>query len=85
MAVRGLTGSVSGLTLRRMGIFKKDAVSIYGTQQALADALGISRSAVAMWADNKPIPAEHALRLRYELKPGAFNKNGQFKAAKKAA
>lgn len=68
-----------------MGIFKKDAVSIYGTQQALADALGISRSAVAMWADNRPIPAEHALRLRYELKPEAFDKAGRIRTPRKVA
>lgn len=55
-----------------MDIYYSDAVAAYGTQQALADALGISRSAVAMWDREKPIPKEHALRLRYELRPDAF-------------
>lgn len=55
-----------------MDIYKRDAVAAYGTQQALADALGISRSAVAMWSSENPIPREHALRLRYELKPEIF-------------
>jgi DNA-binding transcriptional regulator YdaS (Cro superfamily) len=55
-----------------MAIQKKDAIAAYGTQQALADALGISRTAVTMWSDDKPIPAEHDLRLRYELKPDVF-------------
>lgn len=55
-----------------MDIYYSDAVSAYGSQQALADALGISRSAVAMWSREKPIPQEHALRLRYELKPDVF-------------
>ena len=57
-----------------MDIYKRDAVAAYRTQQALADALGISRTAVSMWADDKPIPREHALALRYELKPDLFGK-----------
>ena len=55
-----------------MEIYKRAAVDAYGTQQALADALGISRSAVAMWSSENPIPKEHALRLRYELRPDVF-------------
>lgn len=55
-----------------MDIYKRDAVAAYGTQQALADALGISRTAVSMWSDDKPIPREHALALRYELRPDLF-------------
>jgi len=57
-----------------MDISKQDAISAYGTQQALADALGISRTAVTMWADDKPIPENHALKLQYELKPDLFGK-----------
>ena len=60
-----------------MDIYRKDALSIFGTQQALADALGITRSAVAMWGDEKPIPAEHALRLRYELRPDVWGEKPQ--------
>jgi DNA-binding transcriptional regulator YdaS (Cro superfamily) len=55
-----------------MDIWKKEAIEAYGTQQALADALGISRTAVTMWSDERPIPREHQLRLRYELKPELF-------------
>lgn len=55
-----------------MDIHKKEAIAAYGTQQALADALGISRTAVTMWPDDRPIPKEHQLRLRYELKPDIF-------------
>jgi len=31
-----------------------EAISYYGTQQALADKLGISQSAVSMWGDYPP-------------------------------
>lgn len=55
-----------------MTILKEDAIAAYGTQQALADALGLGRTAVTMWADGKAIPREHELRLRYELKPDVF-------------
>lgn len=55
-----------------MTILKEQAVSAYGTQQALADALGIGRTAVTMWRDGKAIPREHELRLRYELRPDIF-------------
>lgn len=55
-----------------MDIQKKQAIAAYGTQQALADALGISRTAVTMWSEDRPIPNEHALRLRYELRPDIF-------------
>lgn len=65
---------VSVLTMCHMDIYYSDAVAAYGSQQLLADALGISRSAVAMWNRDKPIPTEHALRLRYELKPDVFGK-----------
>lgn len=69
-----------------MDISKRDAIAAYGTQQALADALGISRPAVAMWSDDRPIPKEHALRLRYELKPDVFgNVDAKAKATKKRA
>lgn len=55
-----------------MDIFKADVLRVYGTHQAAADALGIKRTAVTMWPDDKPIPEVHALRLRYEVNPGAF-------------
>jgi len=62
-----------------MDITKKEAIAAYGTQQALADALKISRTAVTMWSDDRPIPNEHALRLRYELRPDLFSGAGTLK------
>lgn len=57
-----------------MDIFKDDAIAAYGTTEALAEALGIGRTAVVMWSDSKPIPEKHALKLRYVLKPAYFSK-----------
>lgn len=53
-------------------ISKEQAIELFGTQVALAEALGISQPAVALWKDGKPIPQKHAYRIRYELKPEAF-------------
>lgn len=50
-------------------IIKEDAIALFGTQSALANALGITRQAVCQWPDREPIPQEHALRLKYEIKP----------------
>lgn len=58
-----------------MDISKQDAIAAYGTHQALADALDISRTAVTMWPADKPIPERHALKLRYELKPDVFGRD----------
>lgn len=55
-----------------MAISKQEAIDAYGTQQALADALGITRPAVTMWPDDAPIPERHELKLRYVLKPERF-------------
>jgi len=55
-----------------MDISKQDAIAAYGTADQLATALGIGRTAVVMWSDDKPIPEKHALKLRYVLKPGYF-------------
>lgn len=38
----------------------------------LARLLNISRSAVAQWPEDAPIPEKQLLRLRYELRPEAF-------------
>jgi hypothetical protein len=53
-------------------ILKEQAIAAYGTGVKLADALGITPSAVYQWDDGEPIPNEHTLRLRYELKPEIF-------------
>jgi len=52
-----------------MDIQKAEVLHVFGTHQAAADALGIKRTAVTMWPDDRPIPAEHSLRLRYEVRP----------------
>ncbi len=40
---------------------KRDAISHFGTQKKLADALGISQPAVALWGDD--VPQLQAYRL----------------------
>lgn len=53
-------------------ITKEQALAAYdGDTQALADALGITRSAIYQWTDG-PIPEAQALKLRFVLKPDAF-------------
>lgn len=42
-------------------------------------ALGLkSRQAIYMWGDDR-IPEAHYLRIRYELKPEAFDESGAYK------
>ncbi len=53
-------------------ITKEQAIALYESQSALARALGITKGAVSQWPDGKQIPENHALRLRYELKPEEF-------------
>ena len=54
---------------------KAQALELYdGNAARMARALGITRSAVYQWADG-PIGAVHALRIRYVLKPEAFEQN----------
>lgn len=53
-------------------ISKDEALAAYGGDTlALAEALGITRSAIYQWPDG-PIPQAQALRLRYVLKPDVF-------------
>ena len=51
---------------------KREAVEIYRTQLALSKALGLTHQAISHWEWDEPIPAGHALRIRYELKPELF-------------
>ena len=50
---------------------KHEAIALFSTAKALAAALGISKSAVSQWPDG-PIPENHDLKIRYELKPEHF-------------
>lgn len=53
-------------------ILKEHVLAHFGTQAAAAEALDITRQAIAMWPNDKPIPEIHALRLRYEIAPKVF-------------
>lgn len=59
---------------------RQQAIDLYGSAAALADALGYaSRHAVYMWPKDR-VPREPFLRLRYELKPDAFDDGGNLRA-----
>lgn len=63
---------VSRFTLASM-ITKAEAIKLFGSPELLRKALGLkSRHAVYMWPDTGGIPEVHELKIRYELKPGAF-------------
>lgn len=69
-------------------ITRQQAIDLYGGSVAsLASALGYkSRHAVYMWPKQGAIPEWAYLKLRYELKPKAFNRDGTLKdAAQEAA
>lgn len=50
---------------------KQEAIALFSSAKELAKALGISKAAVSQWPDG-PIPDNHDLRIRYELKPEHF-------------
>lgn len=56
---------------------KREALAYFRNAADMAAQLGISRSAVSLWDDDKPIPKVHELNIRFVLKPK--------KLAKKAA
>ncbi len=67
-------------------ISRQQAIDLYGSASALADALGYtSRHAVYMWPKDGPIPNEPYLRLRYQLKPEAFDADGGLLVDREAA
>src|SRR5690606_6913604 len=77
--VSWLTFAVSRLTLAATMITKSQAIELYGSVKALQAALGLkTHSAIYMWPDGEPIPENHALRLRYQLKPEAFDEKGNY-------
>lgn len=55
---------------------------LFGTYTAAADALGISKGAVGNWPKDEPIPENHDLRIRYELKPEAFRSGAHHNGAR---
>lgn len=78
--VSGLTIAVSSLTLGCMDITKEQAIQLFGGRKALQNALGLkSHSAIVMWAAGEPIPEAHALRIRFVLRPEAFDARGRIK------
>jgi hypothetical protein len=64
-----------------MEITKHEALALYGgSAEQLARALGYrGRQAVYMWGDK--VPEAAALKLRHEIKPEAFNRDGTLKAS----
>lgn len=67
-------------------ISRQEAIDLYGGSAIkLAKALGYtSRHAVYMWPKDC-IPREPYLRLRYELRPEAFNTSGAIVKGRPAA
>lgn len=67
-------------------ITKEQAIALFDSRKALQQALGLkTHSAISMWPDGEPIPSEHALRIRYELKPEAFDADGNIVSLPAAA
>lgn len=60
------------LTIAPM-ITKAEAIASYGGNASeLAKALKIRPQAVYQWPDDRGIPENHELRLKYELRPEVF-------------
>lgn len=51
---------------------KRHLPKLFGSYKAAAKALRISKGAIGNWETDDPIPENHDLRIRYELKPEAF-------------
>jgi len=64
----------------RTMITRNQAVHLFGSVKALQGALGLkTHSTIYMWGPDKPIPDVHALRIRYELRPDAFDASGNLR------
>lgn len=46
-----------------------DILPHFESKADIARAMGVSRQVVNGWGNDKPIPAVHELRLRYEVAP----------------
>lgn len=64
----------------RTNLSKAEAIALYGSVTKLARAIGRTHSAVSMWNDDAPIPNEHYLALRYQLRPDAFDEQGDLRS-----
>jgi hypothetical protein len=63
-------------------MLKHEAISLFGSVDELRKALGLkTRQAVYMWPDDAPIPEPHAIKIRFVLRPDAFNADGSMKKA----
>lgn len=57
-------------------ITKTQAVHLFGSVEKLRAALGLkNRQAIYQWPEDR-IPEKHFLRIRYELRPEAFDEQG---------
>ena len=65
-------------------ITRTQAIHLFGSVKLLQQALGLkTHSAIYMWSKDKPIPETHELRIRYELRPDAFDAAGNLIAARR--
>lgn len=46
----------------------EDAIEVFGTQRALAEAIGISPSAVYQWGDVVPMSRRQSVRMAMQMK-----------------
>lgn len=68
-----------------MEIRKETALALFGGVTQLAKALGITAAAIYQWPNERPIPHQQYLRIRYEIRPEAFTKSGEVKKRYQAA
>lgn len=61
---------------------RQQAINLFGSAINLAEKLGYaSRHAIYMWPKTGPIPEGPYLKIRYQLKPDAFDAAGKLIAA----
>jgi hypothetical protein len=65
-----------------MPLTREQAIALFDGVEPLRSALKLkSRSTIYMWKPGEPIPEPHDLRIRYVLKPEAFDASGELKSA----